>query len=85
MQCWTNVEDVGPTLYKCYTNVLCLCHILYFVGQRENGSMVLSNGLHSGLVMDRSIAWLDRFENTGADAGWRKTSRRSVEHFDSKT
>ena len=22
MQCWTNVEDVGPTLYKCYTNVL---------------------------------------------------------------
>ena len=24
MQCWTIVEDVGPTLYKCYTNVLCL-------------------------------------------------------------
>ena len=24
MQCWTNVEDVGPTLYKWYTNVLCL-------------------------------------------------------------
>ena len=24
MQCWTNVEDVGPTFYKCYTNVLCL-------------------------------------------------------------
>ena len=24
MRCWTNVEDVGPTLYKCYTNVLCL-------------------------------------------------------------
>ena len=23
VQCWTNVED-GPTLYKCYTNVLCL-------------------------------------------------------------
>ena len=22
MQCWTNVEDVGPMLYKCYTNVL---------------------------------------------------------------
>ena len=21
IQCWTNVEDVGPTLYKCYTNV----------------------------------------------------------------
>ena len=24
VQCWTNVEDVGPTLYKCYTNVLYL-------------------------------------------------------------
>ena len=24
VQCWPNVEDVGPTLYKCYTNVLCL-------------------------------------------------------------
>ena len=21
VQCWTNVEDVGSTLYKCYTNV----------------------------------------------------------------
>ena len=24
VQCWTNVEDVGLTLYKCYTNVMCL-------------------------------------------------------------
>ena len=24
VQCWTNVEAVGLTLYKCYTNVLCL-------------------------------------------------------------
>ena len=24
IQCWTNVEDVGPTLYKCYTNALSL-------------------------------------------------------------
>ena len=24
IQCWTNVFDVGPALYKCYTNVLCL-------------------------------------------------------------
>ena len=24
VQCWSNVEDVGPMLYKCYTNVLCL-------------------------------------------------------------
>ena len=24
LQCRTNVEDVGPTLYRCYTNVICL-------------------------------------------------------------
>ena len=23
-QCWTSVEYVGPALYKCYANVLCL-------------------------------------------------------------
>ena len=27
----TNVEDVGPTLYKCYTNVLCLLGILLYI------------------------------------------------------
>ena len=29
VQCWTNVEDVWPTLYKCYKNVLCLLDILH--------------------------------------------------------
>ena len=24
IQCWTNAEDFGPTLYICYSNVLCL-------------------------------------------------------------
>ena len=24
VQGWANVEDVGPALYKCYTNGLCL-------------------------------------------------------------
>ena len=24
IQCWSSVEDVGPTLYKCYTHVMCL-------------------------------------------------------------
>ena len=30
VQRWSSVEDIGPTLYKCYTNRLCLlrlCHI----------------------------------------------------------
>ena len=33
VQCWTNVEDVGLTLYKCYTNVLCLLGIPDRLGQ----------------------------------------------------
>ena len=32
MQCWNNVEDVGPTLYKCYENVL-------FTGYFVSGSL----------------------------------------------
>ena len=24
IQCWADVEDVGPALNHCYTNVLCL-------------------------------------------------------------
>ena len=30
IQCWANVEDIGPTLYKFYINVLCLlgCRLL---------------------------------------------------------
>ena len=28
IQCWGNVEDVGPELHKCYTNVLCLLGIV---------------------------------------------------------
>ena len=30
VQCWTNVEDVEPTLYKCYTHILCLLGCLLF-------------------------------------------------------
>ena len=28
-QCWTKVEDVGPALYKCHTDGLCLLRLLY--------------------------------------------------------
>ena len=34
IQCWTNVFDVGPTLYKCYTNVLCLLEWMF--GETES-------------------------------------------------
>ena len=44
IQCRPNVYDVGPTLYKCYTNVLCLLRrrsinvgliIMYFIRIRN--------------------------------------------------
>ena len=28
VQCWTNVEDVGPTWYHCFTNVSCLLGVI---------------------------------------------------------
>ena len=27
MQCWSNFQDVGPTLYKCYKNALLSCQL----------------------------------------------------------
>ena len=37
-QCWTNVEDVGPTLYKWHTNALCL---LGYCSAKQEGSNCL--------------------------------------------
>ena len=34
VQCRTNVEDVGPTLYRCYANVLCLLGVLLSIPVR---------------------------------------------------
>ena len=31
IQCCTNVEDGGPTLYKCYANALCLLGCLSYL------------------------------------------------------
>ena len=41
IQFWTNVEDVGPTLYKCYTNVLCLLgnNVVLMLHQRRRADM----------------------------------------------
>ena len=36
VQCWTNVEDVWPTLYECFTNGLCLLGILKIIYKRYN-------------------------------------------------
>ena len=47
VQCWTNVKDVGPTLYKCYTNVLCLLG-----GLTSRGRL---SGMESGPPFDLHI------------------------------
>ena len=39
IQCWTNVEDDRPTLYKCCANVLCYLG-LYYSQRMHNASAV---------------------------------------------
>ena len=48
IQFWTNVEDVGPTLYKCYANVLC------FLG-RNNMNFHIQNLI----CLQTQPEWLD--------------------------
>ena len=41
VQWWATLEDVGPTLYKCYTNVVCLLgtcldFLKYTLGHKMN-------------------------------------------------
>ena len=35
VQCWTNVKNVGPTLYKCYANILCLLGKPTFLSEKK--------------------------------------------------
>ena len=51
IKCWPNVEDVGPTLYKCYTNVLCsLGYQLSGLAYSRMNSRSLLGVLHYPLV-----------------------------------
>ena len=52
VQCWTNVEDAGPPLYKCYTNVLCLLGML----SRANLKYAISNNIlqcHCDIILNQ--------------------------------
>ena len=40
IQCCANVEDVGPTLYKCYTNVLCLLGLFLLLNEKEGMHLI---------------------------------------------
>ena len=57
-QCRPNVEDVGPTLYKCYTNVLCLlgghCPDVQLVANPLNFDAGQSTSI--GLIVGYSIS-----------------------------
>ena len=50
VQCWTNVEDGGPALYKCYTNVLCLlgCNVM----QQNTCACLTSNIIYYNLMLN---------------------------------
>ena len=77
VQCWSNVEDVGPTLYKCYTIFLCLLGMAAGLGLLTAGgdykptpTQYMLNvepaspvlaSTHS--VLDRSSCW--RYQHTG--------------------
>ena len=44
VQFWTSVEAIGPTLYKCYTNVSCLLGCLWISVQIKVDNESISNG-----------------------------------------
>ena len=41
IQCWSNVEDVRPTLYKCYTNVYCVTSLPTNIRRSFNVDLML--------------------------------------------
>ena len=59
IQCWTNVEDVGPTLYKCYTfagkenflsNIVHFCNVGSMLNQRRRRWFNIKTALGECLV-----------------------------------
>ena len=52
IQCWSSVEDVGPTLDKCYTNVVCLLGLLY---TRSNVSIIITKVYFCVVFIGRSV------------------------------
>ena len=50
---WTNVEDVGPALYRCYTIVLCLLQLHFFISNRSNVSKTASIVKYAGPALNK--------------------------------
>ena len=57
MQCWTNVDDVGPTFYKCYAIVL------YLLGWRIWSHVIIAFVLYRLLarVCAWTVVWLKQY------------------------
>ena len=69
LQCWANVEDVGLTLYKCYTNVLCF----WVLWARRLRRWPNFNPTTGGSKMWRKVAQGGRLQpTTGGSRMWRK-------------
>ena len=57
VQCWTNVEDVGPTLYKCYTKCLFVFAGMYGSERHRMGTIVSS--LRCRLISEKGgLIWI---------------------------
>ena len=48
-----NVFDVGPTLYKCYTNVLCLLGLSVHVPSHDRGRILVQVTIYRRLRIGR--------------------------------
>ena len=66
-----NVFDVGQTLYKCYTNVLCLlgsCVIVYYIGFSRKRDAIIKTTYHiqiqscwsDGIIICKKEWWIRR-------------------------
>ena len=57
VECWTNVADAGPTLYKCYTNVSCLgLHSPNIMFILDPGEFSMSNNRAS--ITNTILSWI---------------------------
>ena len=57
-QCRPNVFDVGPTLYKCYTNVLCLLEcVVFYLFLNIKALEVVSRNSETQLQVGENLNW----------------------------
>ena len=59
VQCWASVEDVGPKLYKCYTNVLCSLGIMTasVMQRKQEWRLTCKVSSYCCLSLHGSVVW----------------------------